>query len=454
MFDSNTIKDQWEECKALQNRHLKNTIQLCALAHPYYKNLFKELGLTPDDITTVDDLKKLPMLPKTEYARDPESFRLQLDNIGGLATEETTLADIIYTTGSSGKPAPFYDTVHDRFARIDLLKRAALIAGIRPEDTVINLFPLTSVPHQGFLSATWGPMAIGSKLLAGLTGRNYPSFPVHNRMDHVIDMIEKEKVTVLWGISTYVRRVIMRALELQKDFSSVRLVLVMGEPCPKGMRQDILSRLMKMGSINPSTNNGYGLTEILGPAMECVEFSGTHQPAPEQFHFEIVDPDTGQSLPDGEKGFLLLSHLNRRGTVLLRYMAGDIVALSHQTCSYCGRWEPRFIGTPYRSDGLYNVKGTLINPGTLHAKLASLMNNGLSEYQVVIKRENQEDQFSEDVILLRLACEFANRHRLEEQVKRIVSHTVEITPVVEFLDDNGFPEIGQGYKFKRFIDDR
>ena len=454
MTDSHSIREQQERLRTLQNKYIKTTVQLCAVAHPYYQKLFKELNLKPEDITTVDDLRKIPMLPKKEYTRDPEMFKLNLDNISGLATEETTLADIIYTTGSSGTPAPFYDTVHDRFARIDLMKRAALIAGITPNDTVINLFPLTSVPHQGFLSATWGSMAIGSKLLTGLTGRNYAAFPVHNRLDQVIDMIERERVTVLWGISTYVRRVVMRALELGKDFRSVRLALVMGEPCPPGMRQDIISRLKAMGSVDPSTNNGYGLTETLGPAMECVEFSGAHQPAPEQFYFEVVDSDTGAPVPDGEKGMLLLSHLNRRGTVLLRYIAGDIVSLSHKTCSYCGRWEPRFLGTPYRADGLSKVKGTLINPGILHHELASLMADGLSEYQVVITRENPEDQFSGDAILLRLACEPNIRARLEQEAKEIVNRTLEMTPLIEFLDGNAFPEIGHGYKFKRFIDKR
>ena len=77
--------------------------------------------------------------------------------------EERTIADIIYTAGSSGEPTPFYDTVHDRYARIDLMARATRIAGIGPADTVMNLFPLSAVPHQGFLSATWGPMAAGSQ---------------------------------------------------------------------------------------------------------------------------------------------------------------------------------------------------------------------------------------------------------------------------------------------------
>ena len=234
-----------------QDRYLPKMMRLCAAAHPYYGPLMKKLGLTPDDFRTVEDLRKLPPLPKKEYANDPEAFRLDLEGVPGLSPEETTLADIVYTAGSTSKPAPFYDTVHDRFARVQLMGRAAAIGGVGPDDTVMNLFPLSSVPHQGFLSASWGAMASGAKLLTGLTGRAYAEIPVHHRMDEAIEVAERQRATVLWGITTYIRRFVMRAQELGKDFSSVRIAMVMGEPCPPFMREDIRTRLMAMGSEGP-----------------------------------------------------------------------------------------------------------------------------------------------------------------------------------------------------------
>ena len=215
-----------------QNEQLPRMMRLCALAHPHYRCVLRERGLTADDFRTVEDLHRLPILRKREYVQDPERFRLRLEGIAGLAPEETTLAEVIYTSGSSGKPTPFYDTVHDRFARIHHLGRVATIAGVGPHDTVMNLFPLSAVPHQGFLSAMWGAMAVGSKLLTGMTGSTYADFPVHKRMDDAIEMIERERATVLWGITTYVRRVVLRAQALGKDFSAVRLAMVMGETVP------------------------------------------------------------------------------------------------------------------------------------------------------------------------------------------------------------------------------
>ena len=98
-------------------------VRLCAAAHPYYKWQFEELGLAVTDFRSVDDLKKLGVLHKETYTADPESFRLNLDGIEGLSLEESNLADVIYTSGSTGDVTPFYDTVHDRFARIEHIRR-------------------------------------------------------------------------------------------------------------------------------------------------------------------------------------------------------------------------------------------------------------------------------------------------------------------------------------------
>ena len=449
-----TAEENLARLRDRQNRYVPNMMRLCATGHPYYRPLMKELGLTADDFRTVEDLRKLPPLPKMGYASDPEAFKLDLDGVSGLAPEETTLADIIYTGGSASKPTVFYDTVHDRFARVQLMGRAAEIAGIRPDDTVMNIFPLSAVPHQGFLSASWGAMASGAKLLTGLTGRAYPEIPVQKRMDEAIEIAEGQRATILWGITTYVRRFVMRAQELGKDFSSVRLAMVMGEPCPPFMREDIRARLMDMGSATPTTNNGYGLTEILGPAMECVEFGGTHQPSPEQFFFEVIDRDTGEPLPDGEPGMMIFSHLNRRGTVLLRFVGGDIVSLTHETCPHCGRTEPRFLGTPRRADEFTKVKGTLINPGALQDDLAALLGKGVVEYQIVLTTEDRSDPLSPDAVLLRLACAPSDRQRVGREAEQVVRNTIEITPEVEFLPPNGFAEIEGGHKFKRVIDER
>jgi phenylacetate-coenzyme A ligase PaaK-like adenylate-forming protein len=443
-----------ERLRTQQNAYLERTIALCAQAHPYTERVFAEHGLTANDFRTVEDIRKLPPLTKQDYMSDPELFRLNPAHATGLSQEERTIADIIYTAGSSGEPTPFYDTVHDRFARIDLLARGTRIAGIGPADTVMNLFPLSAIPHQGFLSATWGAMAVGSKLLSALTGRAYADFPVHRRLDEAIDTIVEQQATVLWGITSFVRRVILRAEELGRDFSAVRLVMAMGEPCPSAMRDDMRQRLMGMGSPHVTVNNGYGMTEFMGPSIECRENGGAHLPAPEQVYFEVVDPDTYTPVPDGKRGLLILTHLNRRGTILLRYVAGDAVVLTHERCPHCGRYEPRILGSPYRVDGLTKVKGTLVNPALLLERLSGLLGHGVMEYQVVITRESPTDPLTADVMRVRAACAGADRERLRGQIAATVRAETEISPEIEFLPEDGFGGMTGSYKFKRFVDER
>ncbi len=156
------------------------------------------------------------------------------------------------------------------------------IIGITDKDTVINLFPLTPVPHIGFLRTRDYATVIGAPVVNTLTGMPYPAYPVHRRMDDAVRMVEQHKGTVVSGIVSY-----------------VRLVTMLGEPCPRGMREDMRQRLVRLGADKQQLviNNGLGLTEMQGTTGECVELSGGHNPAPDQFYFEVLDEQTHEPLP-------------------------------------------------------------------------------------------------------------------------------------------------------------
>ena len=139
---------------------------------------------------------------------------------------------------------------------------------------------------------------------------------------------------------------------------------------------------------------------------------------------------------------------------MLRYAPGDVVALTHERCPHCGRGEPRFVSGPHRADGLTKVRGTLIDPAALHEQLAQLLRQGIAEYQVAVTREDRRDPFSQDKLIVRVACEEAARERAAVAVPRLVKQAVEVTPSVEFLPADGFAEIAGSYKFSRFVDER
>ncbi|MSP66637.1 MAG: phenylacetate--CoA ligase family protein [Alphaproteobacteria bacterium] len=435
---------------ARREANFQRQMDLVFAYHPYYRRRFQELGLGRADFRTLADIQRIPPIDKFVYMADPEAFRLRYPD-GAVTTEEETLWQVIYTSGSTARPTPFYDTTHDHFSRVLQMARAAAIAGIGESDTVINLFPLTATPHQGFLSATYGPLGVDAKLIAGYGGRLYPPLPVQRPLDEIIALAARQRATVLWGMSSYVRRLLIRAEEMGADFSAVRLAFGMGEPCPPGMRADMRRRLANLGAPGAQVLSGYGFTEMQGPSMECREGSGYHIPTPGEFLFEILDPLTQAPLPEGADGLITVSHLNRRGTVLLRYITGDVTALTSERCPHCGRREPRVAKTPYRVQGLTKVKGTLINPAAIQDALAHLAD--LKEFQIVVEKA-AGDAFGGDVLKVRIVCDDAPAARLAAEVAQTVVKTCEVRPEVERVAADMLGSIAESYKHKRFVDTR
>ena len=441
-----------EDLRPVQEERFERQMDMVFEAHPYYMELFKKKKLNRGDIKGLDDLYKLPLTYKQDWIARPDDFRLDMHRIAWATREDRTLWEVIFTAGSTADPTPFYDTAYDHYARISQLKRTAEIAGITGDDTVINLFPLSSVPHQGYLSALYGSQALGAKLVSAYGGSFDGGFGLIRRSAEAIRMIEKHQATVLWGIGFFLRRLIMAAQDSGCDFSAVRLVMPMGEGCPAGMRQDIRQRMADLGAKDIKVLNGYGFTEKHGPSMECAELKGFHLPKPARYFFEILNPATLEPAAVHEKGLVVMTQLDRRGTCLLRYVVGDICRLSYEACPECGCWEPRFDMIPYRTGGIVKVKGTLINVSALYEVLSGI--GGIEEYEIIVMKTDPSDQFSEDVLLVRIACEEIQQAGLSEKVPEAVRRSQEVTPKLEFVPADHYAGILKDYKFKRFRDER
>ena len=440
------------ELRPVQEERFQQQMDLVFAGHPYYREVLSREDLTRSDFRSLDDLSKLPLTRKEDYIARPQEFRLHLDQVEGISREERTIWDIIYTAGSTSDPTPFFDTSYDHYARISQLKRTAEIAGITEKDTVMNLFPLTSVPHQGFLSVLWGSQAVGAKMVSGFGGSFDGGFHLIRRSREAIDMIERQRVTVIWGIGFFLRRLVITAQEMGRDFSSVHLVLPMGEGSSAGMREDLRRRLSDLGARDVRVLNGYGFTEMHGPSMECSELRGFHLPKPARYFFEILDPKTFDPLPEGQPGLVVMTHLDRRGTCLLRYMVGDVCTLSSEPCPACGGWEPRFSSIPYRTGGIVKVKGTLVNVSALFDVLSGIQS--IEEYEIILTQTDPTDPFSEDVILVKAACPKDGFSSISRQIREAVRRSQEVTPNVEWVPIEHFADTQMNYKFKRFKDER
>ncbi|RJP32767.1 MAG: phenylacetate--CoA ligase family protein [Actinobacteria bacterium] len=444
-----------DEVIDIQNSNLAQQMELVAKYHPYYKKLFADKGIEAGDIRTLEDLEKLPLTQKLDYMQNAMDFRLAPEQI----TPRDILYEVTYTTGTTtGKPTPFFNTTHDMFATALQMRRMCEIAWMTPQEVVLNLFPFGVVPHIGFYRTIWYSAAVGMRLVFALTGSGFPEFPVHNSMQKAIEMAENAKATLISGIGSYERRFFMEAQKQGRDFSSIRIVLALGEAVPQGMRDDIRERLADMGAEDVFISNAFGFTEMQGAMPECTQFGGCHNSSPDLYFLEIVDGETGKRKPEGEVGMVAVTHLNRRGTVLLRYLLGDIGAIEYGVCPHCGRSGGRLVikaGSTYatRTKELIKVKGTLINPEILKNELSNT--DGVIEYQIVITKKDPEDPYSLDELMVKIAAaEGHDTGALEKEVVDKVRMAVEMTPKVELVSMADIFDVNTSLKAQRVVDSR
>ena len=326
MIEEDLMQQTLAAIRAVQNEKIARQIALCAQGSAFYQRHWTAAGIDPATIRTLADLERLPLTPKSALMADPEAFRLHCPD---LPLHERALWEVNYTTGSTGDPTPLYVTTHDYQAYLFQARRVSEISGVTENDILANLFPLTAAPMGAFVRSSANAYASGAAIAGALTGARFGSFPVQRSLDEAVAMVERHRATVLWGVTSYVRRIIIRAAELGADFTSVRMCGVTGEASTPAMREDMRQRLRALGARGAVIFDRYGSTESGGLA-QCREEGDWHNPAPELLFHEVVDPDTGRRLPDGERGALALTHLDRRGTALVRYLVGDIVSLSHE----------------------------------------------------------------------------------------------------------------------------
>lgn len=434
----------------LREERLRRTLATVAAAHPYYRDRFKAAGIVAADIATLDDLQRLPPTPKQDYIVDPERFRLVPDDLpAGAAMEERVLWDIAYTTGTtSGRPSPFYNTAHDAYGIWDQARRCNEAEGFLPADRVANLYPLAGFPTGAFLSVVRSTMIAGLPVVHGLTGGAHSDFKVRNSLAEALAIVERFRPTVLWGVPSFVRRFLDEAVRRGSDLSAVRLVITSGEPVPQALRAEFKDMLAQAGAGAVDIRARYAFTEMQGGLVQCADHAEGQNVTPDLYYLETVDPDTGRRLPDGEPGHLAITHLHRRGTVMLRYLVGDVVTLSRQPCPHCGRIGERVVATPRRTGNLVKCRGMLVNVDVVSDTVLALP--GVSEFQIVFRREDRTGAMDEMV----LRIEHPEDAGLRETVTARVRQAVSLRPEVEFVPRGGLYDHEQSIKTRRVVDTR
>lgn len=354
-----------EKMQELQNERLAATVKRVYENVEYYRNKMDEMGVTPDDIKTTDDLKKLPFLSKDDL-REAYPFGL-------LATDMKNCVRIQSTSGTTGRRVVAFYTQHDIDLWDECCARALTAAGADENDVVqvsygYGLF-------TGGMGLNGGSHKLGSLTLPMSSGNT----------DRQIQFMTDLGATVLCCTPSYASY-LGECVEEKgvKDQLKLKAGIFGAEAWTEEMRRDIEKKLgLKAYDI-------YGLTEISGPgvAFECSEQTGMHINE-DHFIAEIINPETGEVLPEGEKGELVFTSITKEAFPLLRYRTRDICVLSRKKCS-CGRTLIKMAKPMGRSDDMLIVKGVNVFPSQIEMVL---LNKGLtSNYQIVVDRVGSSDK--------------------------------------------------------------
>lgn len=353
-----------EELRKLQSERLVNQVKNVWENVPFYKNKMIEAGLTPDDIKSVDDLHKLPFITKDDL-RDCYPYGL-------VARPLKDCVRIQSTSGTTGRRVVAFYTQHDIDLWEECCARAITAAGGTNEDVCHVSY--------GYGLFTGGPGLNGGSHKVGCLTLPMSSGNTDRQIQFMTDLGS----TILCCTPSYAaylgESIQERGL---RDKIKLKAGIFGAEAWTEEMRHDIEEKLgIKAYDI-------YGLTEISGPGVsfECSEQTGMHV---NEDHFipEIINPKTGEVLPEGEKGELVFTSITKEAFPLLRYRTRDICVLSRKKCS-CGRTLIKMAKPMGRSDDMLIVKGVNVFPSQIETVL---LNKGYpANYQIIVDRVNYSD---------------------------------------------------------------
>ena len=334
-----------DELRKIQDDRLKETVKRVYENVPYYAEKMNHAGITPDDIHTVDDLSKLPFTYKADL-RDNYPF-------GTFAVPLEQVVRVHASSGTTGKQTVVGYTKNDIETWSECVARCLTNAGVTKKDIVHVAYGYGL--FTGGIGIHYGVEKVGATVIpvsGGNTARQ-------------IQLLNDFGATVLCCTPSYALYLAdeMKASGVTKKDLKLRIGVFGAEPWSEEMRMQIEDRLgLKAYDI-------YGLSEIMGPgvSMNCQEQGGLHICA-DHFIAEVIDPETGAVLPEGDRGELVFTCISKEALPLIRYRTRDLSVLTSKTCS-CGRTSPRMEKVTGRSDDMLIIRGVNVFPSQIESVL-------------------------------------------------------------------------------------
>ncbi len=366
----------WNEHDETMAREARQQLQLQRLQSlvgrvyervPFYRRAFDACGLKPGDVASLADLARLPFTVK-------QDFRDQYP-LGLAAAPQEQIVRLHASSGTTGKPTVVAYSAADIELWSEVMARALAMAGLGRDDVIQIAYGYGL--FTGGLGAHYGGERLGATVIPASSGNSRRQ----------VMLIEDLGVTALCCTPSYALYLAETAEDLGVDLSrgTLKVGVFGAEPWSFGMRAEIERKL------GVQALDIYGLSEIIGPgvAMECPEKCGLHI-AEDHFLAEIVDPATGEVLPEGEKGELVLTTLTKEAMPVLRYRTHDITSLESGVCG-CGRTLVRMAKVTGRSDDMLIVRGVNVFPSQIESVLLQVP-GVVPHYQIVVDREQTLDE--------------------------------------------------------------
>ncbi len=398
-----------EALEKLQLERLQKTVRHCMNAE-FYREKFAELGITPDDIRSLDDVRRLPFTTK-EDLRDHYPFGLSC-----VPMRECTR--LHSSSGTTGNPTVVLHTQKDLDEWANAVARCLWMVGSRPDDVFQN-------------SAGYGMFTAGLGFQYGAERVGMLTVPAAaGNTTRQIKFIKDFGTTVLHAIPSYASRIyeVMKeeGVDPRRD-TKLRVLCIGAEPHSEEQRRRIEQDL------GVKAYNSYGISEMMGPgvAFECEEQNGLHI-WEDYFIVEIIDPVTLEPVAEGEIGELVITTINREAMPLLRYRTRDLTRLLPGTCP-CGRSHRRLARLQGRSDDMIILKGVNIFPIQIE-KILLKFKELSSDYLITIETTDSVDVMTVEVELNQLfADDYKQLLTLEKTIARQLKDEILITPKIRLV---------------------
>ena len=416
------------QIEALQLERLQATVQHC-MNSPFYRKRFEEAGLKPEDIKTLDDIRRIPFTTKQDL-RDTYPF-----GMASVPLRECTR--LHSSSGTTGTPTVILHTQKDLEEWAAQVARNLWMVGLRPDDVFQNSSGYGM--FTGGLGFQYGAERLGMLTIPAAAGNSIRQ----------IKFITDFGTTALHAVPSYVTRLyeVMQSMGVDPRRDTRLKVLAIGaEPHSEEQRR----RIEEMMGVK--AYNSFGMSEMCGPGVgfECQEQNGLHF-WEDYYIVEIVDPETLEPVPDGEVGELVLTSLCREAMPLLRYRTRDLTRVLGRTCP-CGRNHVRIDRMRGRSDDMMVLRGVNIFPIQIE-KILMTFPELASNYLITLTTDEDNDNMTVEVELEELFTDDYRRlQNLANRIQRALKDEILLTPHVKLLPKGTLP-VSEG-KAVRVVDKR